>query len=362
MAEGRGGGAAALRRALESARDLVPGIRGPEPAHHLRARGGAARARVGDRQARLDPRRGEGSELSARPHRGPRGLALGPRVPRALRSGGPGRARVLQPGDPAPRRGAPGAPGHRGEPARPIRGAAAGRGRAQDPLRHLPGPAGGGRLRWLLPPAEPGLGADPRLHHRGAAVAALHALRSPRRPGIHPGPGGEGGRRGERGPVREPLSVQGRLLPLAVLERHSPGRGGAELRLGPGCDGAEAGRLGPPAGPGGGRCRQPRQGRLPRQHEPRDPHPHERGDRHGRASARHPARARAAGVPADPEGLRGVAARPHQRHPGLLEDRGGQAGAAHRGIRPARGPGRHPAHPRPARRPEGPGAGRRRGR
>ena len=45
-------------------------------------------------------------------------------------------------------------------------------------------------------------------------------------------------------------------------------------------------------------------------------------------------RRRAAGVPGRPQGLRGVPARPHRRHPGLLEDRGGQAGAGPGGVRP----------------------------
>jgi CHASE2 domain-containing sensor protein len=72
------------------------------------------------------------------------------------------------------------------------------------------------------------------------------------------------------------------------------GRGGAELRSGPGRDDRHRGRAGgpgdargradrrPPGGGGARERRQPRQERVPRQHEPRDPHPDDGGDRlHG---------------------------------------------------------------------------------
>ena len=72
---------------------------------------------------------------------------------------------------------------------------------------------------------------------------------------------------------------------------------------------------------------RPRQERLPGQHEPRDPHADERHHRHDAPAAPTPPE------PAQRELLAKVigAARPpagdHQRHPGLLEDRGRQAGA-----------------------------------
>ena len=76
--------------------------------------------------------------------------------------------------------------------------------------------------------------------------------------------------------------------------------------------------------PRGRRAEEP----VPRQHEPRDPHADERRDRHDRASPRHRAHRRAARVRRNGPPLRRVAAQRHQRHPGLLEDRGRQARAS----------------------------------
>ena len=66
------------------------------------------------------------------------------------------------------------------------------------------------------------------------------------------------------------------------------------------------------------------EGRVPGQHEPRDPHADERDHRHDRPRARTDADAAAAGLPADGEGVQRGAPGAGQRHPGLLEDRGGQ--------------------------------------
>ena len=65
--------------------------------------------------------------------------------------------------------------------------------------------------------------------------------------------------------------------------------------------------------------------------EPRDPDADERGDRHDGAAARHGADARSsASTRRRSRQSRRGAAHAHQRHPGLLEDRGGQARAGDR--------------------------------
>ena len=83
-----------------------------------------------------------------------------------------------------------------------------------------------------------------------------------------------------------------------------------------------------------GRATRPRrpvaEDRVPRQHEPRDPHADERHHRHDRAAARHAAHGRAARVRATIAQLGRRAARHHQRHPRLLEDRGRQAASSSR--------------------------------
>ena len=75
--------------------------------------------------------------------------------------------------------------------------------------------------------------------------------------------------------------------------------------------------------------------RVPGDDEPRDPHPDERDHRHERAAARHGPERRAAGVRHDGLVERRGAPGDHQRHPGLLEDRGRQDG-------PRAGPVRRP--------------------
>ena len=80
-----------------------------------------------------------------------------------------------------------------------------------------------------------------------------------------------------------------------------------------------------------------RQERLPRHHEPRDPDADERRDRDDRAAARHAAdAASSASTPRPVAALGRGPAHHHQRHPRLLEDRGGPAGARGHRLRPAR--------------------------
>ena len=86
-----------------------------------------------------------------------------------------------------------------------------------------------------------------------------------------------------------------------------------------------------------GRGGQQRQDRVPGQHEPRDPHADERHHRHDRAGARHRARRpSSASTCSMVTSVGRVAADDHQRHPRLLEDRGGQAGARADPVRAAR--------------------------
>ncbi len=73
---------------------------------------------------------------------------------------------------------------------------------------------------------------------------------------------------------------------------------------------------------GEGGSRRPRQVGIPGRHEPRDPHADERRHRHDRAAARHRADIRPALLRRNHPRERRGAARHHQRHPGLLQDRG----------------------------------------
>ena len=75
---------------------------------------------------------------------------------------------------------------------------------------------------------------------------------------------------------------------------------------------------------------------VPGGHEPRDPHADERDHRHERPAARHAARRGAARLRRDDPHLGRRAADDHQRHPGLLEDRGRPDGARGAAVRPAR--------------------------
>ena len=114
------------------------------------------------------------------------------------------------------------------------------------------------------------------------------------------------------------------------------------------------------ARPRGGarRCRGgvPPEVGVPGHDEPRDPHADERGDRPHRAAAHHrPRRAPGAVRRGRPERRRGPAG-DHQRHPGLLEGRGRQAGARGDRLRPGRRWSRRPRSWSPTPPSEGPGA------
>ena len=92
----------------------------------------------------------------------------------------------------------------------------------------------------------------------------------------------------------------------------------------------------PPPGPPGGRGRQRGEERLPGDHEPRDPHAAQRRDRDERAPPEHSPGRRAARVRGDRPPERRRAPDRHQRHPRLLQDRGGQARAGGPALRPQR--------------------------
>ena len=85
----------------------------------------------------------------------------------------------------------------------------------------------------------------------------------------------------------------------------------------------------------GGRAGERRQERVPRGDEPRDPYADERDHRDERPAPRDGARRGAARLRRDDREQRRGAARDHQRHPGLLEDRGRPDGARTGAVRPA---------------------------
>jgi GAF domain-containing protein len=100
------------------------------------------------------------------------------------------------------------------------------------------------------------------------------------------------------------------------------------------------------AGSRGRRGRERGEERIPRDDEPRDPHADERGHRDERPPPRHAPRSRAARVRGDDPRFGRCAAHHHQRHPRLLEDRGGPHGHRGAALRPARlrGVGDGPHH------------------
>ena len=135
--------------------------------------------------------------------------------------------------------------------------------------------------------------------------------------------GGGGTLRGRR--LADP---QGRL-PLLGQRRHR----GAPRRVGPARGilenhprphRSQERRIGPRAGPRRGRGGQPGQERVPRQHEPRDPHADERHHRHDGTPARLGINARAAGIARPRDGVGRISDDGHQRHPRLLQGRGGK--------------------------------------
>ena len=85
----------------------------------------------------------------------------------------------------------------------------------------------------------------------------------------------------------------------------------------------------------GRRAGERREERVPRGDEPRDPHADERDHRDERPAAGDVARRRAAGLRRHDREQRRGAARDHQRHPRLLEDRGRPHGARAGAVRSA---------------------------
>ena len=119
--------------------------------------------------------------------------------------------------------------------------------------------------------------------------------------------------------------------------RRLGGRASAALRAAridrPGQCAAVRGRAG---GSRGSRCGERREEHVPRRDEPRDPDADERCDRDERAAAAQRARRRAARLRLDDPHQQRGAADDHQRHPRLLQDRGGPDGARGGAVRPAR--------------------------
>ena len=189
-----------------------------------------------------------------------------------------------------------------------------------------------------LPPGEPRLGEDARLHRGGADRPVPTSTSSTPTTATPPRRGRE--RRGG--------------APLLLFENRyrckdgsyrwiswnaTPGPGGASSTPVARRDRAEAGGGGAAAGPRRRRGREPGQERLPGQHEPRDPHPDERGDRHDRAAPGHPARApSSASTPSTVQDAAESLLGRHQRHPRLLEDRGrASSSSSPAELRPAGG-------------------------
>src|SRR5260370_1346608 len=74
---------------------------------------------------------------------------------------------------------------------------------------------------------------------------------------------------------------------------------------------------------------------VPGQHEPRAPRSHGRRDRDERPAAGYRPVPRAAALRRDDQVVRGGTALDRERHPGLLQDRGGPAGTGAHRLRPA---------------------------
>ena len=122
----------------------------------------------------------------------------------------------------------------------------------------------------------------------------------------------------------------GRWLRVYERETRDGGRVGLRIDITPD-------QAGPAAAqgchdPGGGG--EPGEIRVPCQYEPRDPHTDERRRRDGRSDDGYQPVGRSKALRGHDPLLRGGAARHHQRHPRLFQDRGGEAGAASRTVRP----------------------------
>ena len=191
----------------------------------------------------------------------------------------------------------------RGRPRLGRRRRAAARGRAgggtRRPRPGAPGPAAGRRRRGGERCGRGELPGRPA-RHAGPCRRGAHRRRRGRAPAAHFDYGGRSPRAAGRRAARSPRRPHGRA-------RRGGARAGARPR--PGDRGLAA------------------EVRVPGQHEPRDPHADERRHRHDRPAARHRADAEqreyAETVRQSGEALLDD----HQRHPGLLEDRGRQARA-----------------------------------
>ena len=122
--------------------------------------------------------------------------------------------------------------------------------------------------------------------------------------------------------------VRGRLLHRRACER---GEGVCRVRRHGDREGALPHRA--PAGARGGGGGDTGEERLPRDHEPRDPHADERHHRHERTPTAHRPRRGATRVRGDHPYEQRSAPHDHQRHPRLLEGRGGTDGARDRAVR-----------------------------
>jgi translation initiation factor IF-2 len=213
----------------------------------------------------------------------------------------------------------------------------------------------GGRPGRRLPPARPPAlhRPEPAASRASPAAAVLDAVGSP-----HEEPPGDPDDRAWpacRCPLRRQPDQPG-------ADPAPDGRSPPDVRCaGRGRRGERAPVPGNPGQAARARGRQPPQVTVRRQHEPRAP---DAAQRHHRGHGDAP-RGRPGGGPAGPDrgprahSPRGQApARPHQRHPRSLEDRGREAGALAR-VGPARPPGRGRAGHDPAARREEREPGRR---
>ena len=100
---------------------------------------------------------------------------------------------------------------------------------------------------------------------------------------------------------------------------------------------------------------QPRQERVSRQHEPRNSDADERRARHDRTRPRHRHQPKTTRIPIRPgQVLGGFAAHAHQRHPGLLQNRGRKAQPLPVRLQPEKSGGRYRPELRFTGAPEGP--------
>ena len=178
-----------------------------------------------------------------------------------------------------------------------------------------------GRGVRVGPPA----GADDRARWPGLGVAARdrNRARRPPRHAAHPRPRRDREPRPGRRPAGDlgrPLGGRGGDARRRVRRHDRPAsRGRRDARAaGGGPDGRTRG------GEGRGGLREPGEERVPRRDEPRDSNADERRDRDERAAPRHAARRRATRLHGDDPHVGRGAADDHQRHPRLLEDRGGR--------------------------------------